>query len=557
MPASRQIRLHSAGYRCRILTLAVVAWLVSASASAADSLPSITADALELAVASQQASVPERPALYVGSTLKGAVLRDVRVWIDRQPVVRYQFSEAQARALNAGGLWRLAVLPGDGAAHHLVAEFRASQDDGQLQHQLIVAQLDRSLVGGAGVAQMLVIGGGGLLHHADLALASVGSDALAREADTLLAGGEPFAAAVRYALAPGVDPLRVQAARAALGLVAADAPTVPLLSQFNAVLAAGGDVDAGLKQVADGSAVRDVGLSVKDLANVTRGYRALRAGQHDEATTAFRAVRSPGPYSNAALLGLGWTYLVPHRGLVAAADIPLRPSGADAVAQARRASPFRYLQAVAEGAHADDVRAALVPWVELIGRDPLDPAVQEGMLVVPYALDHVGAHRQALDYYSRAVQKLEAARTTLKQAAADVDGGRELGDVDARDADARSGWSRQLVERRDDQLAVPVRSLIDAPAVAAALHDYRQLQEIDRVLSADEDRLDASGADLRARISALRRRVAMARDASAAQARAAMHDELARLDRQTSVYLAEAEFAIARLYDRAPHGDGS
>ena len=41
--------------------------------------------------------------------------------------------------------------------------------------------------------------------------------------------------------------------------------------------------------------------------------------------------------------------------------------------------------------------------IELIGRDPTDPAVQEGLVAIAWALSTLGAQVQAQDYYNRAI----------------------------------------------------------------------------------------------------------------------------------------------------------
>src|SRR5690606_38774746 len=50
---------------------------------------------------------------------------------------------------------------------------------------------------------------------------------------------------------------------------------------------------------------------VRDLANLTLGFQMLRERDGAAAHVAFGRVRSPGPYANPALLGLGWAALLP------------------------------------------------------------------------------------------------------------------------------------------------------------------------------------------------------------------------------------------------------
>ena len=97
------------------------------------------------------------------------------------------------------------------------------------------------------------------------------------------------------------------------------------------------------------------GRALRDKANVALGFAALKAGKPQDARTYLQRVRLQGIEANAALLGFGWA--------------------ADALG-----SP----------------KLALVPWVELAGRDASDSAVLEAQLAVPYAYAELHADAQAL-----------------------------------------------------------------------------------------------------------------------------------------------------------------
>jgi tetratricopeptide (TPR) repeat protein len=103
--------------------------------------------------------------------------------------------------------------------------------------------------------------------------------------------------------------------------------------------------------------------SLRDKANVALGYSLLQDGQAASAKQPLQRVRLNGPFSNKALLGVGW------------AD-----------------------------AEMENYRRALVPWMELGGRDLLDPAVQESMLAIPYALGKLDSISQAADHYVNAIE---------------------------------------------------------------------------------------------------------------------------------------------------------
>ncbi len=103
--------------------------------------------------------------------------------------------------------------------------------------------------------------------------------------------------------------------------------------------------------------------ALRDKANLALGYSLLQDKQPTEAKEPLQRVRLDGPFSNKALLGFGW------------AD-----------------------------AEIENYHRALVPWMELRGRDLLDPAVQESMLAIPYALAKLDAISQAADHYLNAIE---------------------------------------------------------------------------------------------------------------------------------------------------------
>ena len=149
-------------------------------------------------------------------------------------------------------------------------------------------------------------------------------------------------------------------------------------------------------------------LAVRDKANLALGYYFLRNQQGGSAIGVLQRVRSDGPLSNRALLGLGWAYLAPggksqkksgddESGIsksLSTIGVLLRPGflGDDVYKRAGLQS-FRLTKASADEEAA--LKRALVPWVELATRDTIDPAVQEVLLAIPFTLDKLGAHLQS------------------------------------------------------------------------------------------------------------------------------------------------------------------
>ena len=121
--------------------------------------------------------------------------------------------------------------------------------------------------------------------------------------------------------------------------------------------------------------------ALRDRAFTAQGYTDLGAKQPQAALDAFRQVRLNSPFADKALLGYGW----------AAAD-------------------------------TKNYKLALEPWQALIKRSLLSPAVQEGMLAVPYAYEKLGALALALQQYERAerlygeeIAHIDSAVQTLQQ----------------------------------------------------------------------------------------------------------------------------------------------
>ena len=123
-------------------------------------------------------------------------------------------------------------------------------------------------------------------------------------------------------------------------------------------------------------------MALADKANLTVGYFYLRERKSAPAIEALTRVRLTGPFSNKALLGLGW------------------------------ANSFerRYAQ-------------ALVPWVELRQRDSTDVTVQETLLATPYAYAQVGAPGQATRFYEDALVRYAAVQAQIEKAVGEAEQG--------------------------------------------------------------------------------------------------------------------------------------
>lgn len=242
-------------------------------------------------------------------------------------------------------------------------------------------------------------------------------------------------------------------------------------------------------------------LALRDRANLTLGWHYLKAELAGTAKGLFYRIRTVGPFSNRALLGLGWAELAP-RGSAAARDIPedltpfstfatlgglLRPGFFDK--DKLKGGPGAFKLEHIDPAEAEALRRALVPWVELISRDPVDPAVQEAWLAIPYSLDRLGAHNEALAYYEKAVTHLEENRQRLNAALASIKRGVMLETLVRRDMGAESGWQWKLRDLPDVPETYYLQTLLAEHRFQEAVKNYRDVRLLARTMDGWKQRL--------------------------------------------------------------------
>lgn len=174
------------------------------------------------------------------------------------------------------------------------------------------------------------------------------------------------------------------------------------------------------------------GLALRDQANLVLGFAYLEIGQGATARALFQRIRLDGPAADKALLGLGWAELAPdgtpqkHTVLkeIACREDPARllPDTLPVLRRMPREAcgPPRMFRdtdrfRTKDGGETREqrYRRALVPWLELLHRDPDAGAVQEAWMAAPYAYAEIGAGDRALGYYDRAIRVLEDERAEM------------------------------------------------------------------------------------------------------------------------------------------------
>lgn len=174
--------------------------------------------------------------------------------------------------------------------------------------------------------------------------------------------------------------------------------------------------------------------SLRDKANLALGYAYLQDGQPLAAKPALQRVRLEGPFSNKALLGVGW------------ADAEL-----------------------------EDYPRALVPWMELKDRNLLDPAVQESMLAIPYAMAQLDSISQAADHYLNAIEAFYEESNRIDTMIDQIESGLLFEELLAYDSDGTTGWYWNLDNLPEGPESQYLYHLLSTNEFQEGLKNYRDL----------------------------------------------------------------------------------
>ena len=217
-------------------------------------------------------------------------------------------------------------------------------------------------------------------------------------------------------------------------------------AKFNlgVALVRNGQVDAAqeiLEDLGEMNPFNDELGSLRDKANLALGYALLQDDQPLAAKPALQRVRLEGPFSNKALLGVGW------------ADAEL-----------------------------ESYQRALVPWMELRSRDLLDSAVQESMLAIPYALAQLDSISQAADHYLNAIEAFYEESNRLDRTIDHIESGDMFRDFVSADPLGSTGWYWRLEELPEGPEARYLFHLLSTHEFQEGLKNYRDLNYMHRNL---------------------------------------------------------------------------
>lgn len=212
--------------------------------------------------------------------------------------------------------------------------------------------------------------------------------------------------------------------------------------------------------------------SLRDRANLALGYALLQDDQPAAAKALLQRVRLEGPFSNKALLGVGW------------AD-----------------SEMQHYQ------------RALVPWMELRGRDLLDSAVQESLLAIPYAMAKLDAISQAADHYLNAIEAFYEEANRLDRTMGYIESGDMFDKFLSDDPLATTGWYWQLEELPEGPEARYLFHMLATHEFQEGLKNFRDLNYLQRNLDSWQANIEVYGNMLETRMEAYDDRLPRAQDA--------------------------------------------
>ena len=208
--------------------------------------------------------------------------------------------------------------------------------------------------------------------------------------------------------------------------------------------------------------------ALRDKANLALGYALLQDGQAYAAKGPLQRVRLEGPFSNKALLGVGW------------AD-----------------------------AEMDNFNRALVPWMELRGRDLLDPAVQESMLAIPYAMAQLDSISQAADHYLNAIEAFYEEANRLDRTIDHIESGAFFAEFVEDDPLDSTGWYWELEDLPTGPEARYLYHLLAKHEFQEGLKNFRDLSYLHRNLDDWQQNVDVYANMLETRKEAYEQRLPM------------------------------------------------
>lgn len=177
--------------------------------------------------------------------------------------------------------------------------------------------------------------------------------------------------------------------------------------------------------------------ALRDKANLTLGFTLLNAKQAPKARTYFERVNLQGPFSNKALLWVGWS----------------------------DATKGSYEQ-------------ALVPWMMLRKRDITDVAVQEAMLAAPYGFGQLKAYGRSAVLYGEAVDKFNQEIDRVDNSISSIREGKLLQAMLSDEAKTNEQWLFALRKLKGAPETRYIRELMAGHAFNESYRNFLDLRDL-------------------------------------------------------------------------------
>lgn len=272
-----------------------------------------------------------------------------------------------------------------------------------------------------------------------------------------------------------------------------------------------------LEELGNADADTEESLALRDKANLTLAFHFLGKQEPEKAQQYFVKTRLQGPMSSRALLGLGRAYS-------------------------------------AKNLH----KKSLVPWLKLSKLDASDPAVQDGLLAVPFAFGKLEAFKQALEYYQQALEKFKAEMKQVGQAEAAVNSG-VLMDTLARAVGNQTADQRWLTQ---DLPNTPggryLWQLFATNEFQETLKNYAQLrvslgrlEQWSAQIDVGKGLAPSQRSQLKKKVQNLQSELLSVLERVQTHLKALAQETLERRKQRLTGYAGEARFSMAQIYDYA------
>ena len=203
--------------------------------------------------------------------------------------------------------------------------------------------------------------------------------------------------------------------------------------------------------------IRDVGessqssvdmMALKDKSNIVLGYYFLRNKNSPDAIEVLENVRLSGPFSNKALLGLGWAY-----------------------------------------SENQQYRKALIPWLALAEKDPSQLTVQEAKLAVPFAFMQLNSENKSLELYKASIDSYKSVKDDIDYTLAIAKRGSIFNILLGERSYDDFTISRKIVEHKDSVQGRVLTDLLSDKDFQHMFSTYRDLKQLQSKLKEWQDQL--------------------------------------------------------------------